>query len=406
MSRALALQVLQKWENGSHFAEDLLRPASASLPERDRAFVRHLVYGVLRNRLLLQHWSRQLRRQKCSARVERLLQLGLLETLLSPAPAAYASVNECVKLAGSAKALVNAVLRRSLRERGELLASVQQLPWETQYSTPAFLIQRWRAHFGEASTCALLKWNQEPAPLTVRWNRLQGPPPTPLPANWKPLPAWTDFYQVDSLPLAELSSGQLYVQDPSTSLATSLLQARPGERILDACAAPGGKTAQLAQSMNNTGQLFASDRDPQRLARLKDNLARLGVQNACLQKGDATRIDSSGEPFDGILLDTPCSNSGVFRRRIDARWRLSEAYFEEVTQLQRRMIESAWQALKPGGRLVYSTCSLDPEENEAVVRTVSETLPGLLAIESRDTKPFREGVDGAYAALLRKAPRD
>jgi len=207
------------------------------------------------------------------------------------------------------------------------------------------------------------------------------------------------------LPTDALDSGHCYIQDPSTAIACQLLDPKPGEKILDACAAPGGKTAYLAQLMQNRGVIIACDRDCERLQSLKDNISRLGATIVRAVRYDWTRHDPPEEilsiaPFDRILLDAPCTNTGVMRRRIDVRWRLGPEDFSRMSNEQLIISRAVFRLLKPGGILVYSTCSLEPEENEKVVRRLRTEVPALALEAQKDSLPFRDGFDGAFAMKL------
>jgi 16S rRNA (cytosine967-C5)-methyltransferase len=213
------------------------------------------------------------------------------------------------------------------------------------------------------------------------------------------------MFHVRSLPGEALDHGLCYAQDPVTLLACDLLGARPGERILDACAAPGGKAAVLAEAMGGEGELVACDSVPARIEVLRANLARLGVPCATVVRHDWA---AGGETvpegtFDRILLDAPCTNSGVLRRRIDARWRLEPSDFTRMAALQETILRALVPLLRPGGVLVYSTCSVDPEENGAVAGKIAGAIPGLELVTEETRLPFRDGTDGAYAARFERA---
>jgi 16S rRNA (cytosine967-C5)-methyltransferase len=216
---------------------------------------------------------------------------------------------------------------------------------------------------------------------------------------------WTSPNMVFELlrhpPLASLGSlqdGWFYVQDPGTLLAVAQLDPRPGETILDLCAAPGGKTTLIAQRMANRGRIVARDNQPERLKRLEENCRRLG----------ATCVDFSATSpeYDRILLDAPCSNTGVLRRRVDLRWRLEPAEIARLAKAQAALLSQAAPTLKPGGTLVYSTCSLEPEENQQVVQSFLETHPAFKLKTERELLPYIEAVDSAYVATLTRLPSD
>jgi 16S rRNA (cytosine967-C5)-methyltransferase len=209
--------------------------------------------------------------------------------------------------------------------------------------------------------------------------------------------------KMEKLPIPWIVSGLCYVQDPSTLMACEMLAPRPGERVLDACAAPGGKTSYLAQLMKNEGRIVACDVSPDRLARMRENLERLSVSNVEVKRADWLQAPPDAKEmgnFDRILLDAPCSNTGVIRRRVDVRWRLKADDFARMTAVQIGLIKNLAALLKPGGTLVYSTCSMEPEENEEVVGRVVQETPELKFGKSRRTLPFRDRMDGAFAAAF------
>jgi len=199
-----------------------------------------------------------------------------------------------------------------------------------------------------------------------------------------------------------LKSGQIYLQDPATRLPIELLAPQPGEKVLDLCAAPGGKTSVIAEQMQNQGRLIAHDPDPARLGRVVENAARLGLSCVTTARTPG-EIDAAG-PYDAILVDAPCSNTGVFRRRVEARWRLTESELTRLADTQRRLLADAARRLKPGGRIVYSTCSLEAADNEDIVAAFLAAHPDFACDSRRLLTPIADGVDGAFAARLRRRP--
>lgn len=408
-SRSLALEVLLEWERGEAFAQDLLERAAAQhkLAHRDAALLQTLVFAVLRNVSLLDCWLDELcDNKRLETRVHWLLRLGAAQLLLLEM-APHAAVNETVDLAqGKARSLVNAVLRRADRERARLLALVARLPLHERCSHPEWLVDRWRKQLGDQPASKLCEWNQLPADTFIRVNRLH---PQPLDDAALAYFTRTDhpgFFGADQPPRDWLMEGKCYVQDPSTALACDLLAPQPGDTVLDACAAPGGKTALLAQLMQNRGRIIASDSNPRRLQRMQQNLERLRVSIAETPLIDWTVSGPSafgGLQFDRILVDAPCSNTGVMRRRVDVRWRLEPWFFQDMTRQQLTILHAMVPMLKPGGTLVYSTCSIDREENEGVVEVLLQQHRGLKLAETRGTLPWKDHVDGAFAAKLVKA---
>jgi 16S rRNA (cytosine967-C5)-methyltransferase len=406
------LQVLLRWrsQRGAHL-EQLI----AECPEHSgrHGFVQNVCYGVARNLRLLDFWIDHLSEggnRRPDHRTRTTLRMGLYE-LMHMETAAHAAVHEAVTLAGKAGAYVNAILRRALRERSSLEEMASGASLAVRCSHPDFLVDRWVEHFGFAQTEALCAWDQQPAPVYVRENDLRVASGSMSSiagtrVEWNLIGGEaTDFRKVEQLPLRELEAGRVYAQDPSTALACCLLAPQAGQRVLDACASPGGKTALLAGMMGNRGQILATDARTSRLGRLRENLDRLGVRIAGVQCVDWGRehgaaLDEFGGAFDRILVDVPCSNSGVLRRRVDARWRINRADFARLGGEQLAILADAARFLAPGGRLVYSTCSVDPEENRGVVDAFLTSSAGWLLEGEKISFPPDSGYDGSYAAAL------
>ena len=406
-ARQTALEGLRLWRKEKRFADSVISGllGKADLAPFDRAFAMELFYGVLKNLTLLDFWIDCLRASHVEATVRDILRLGFHQVFLLKTPE-HAAVHETVALASQKqRPIINGVLRNAIRQRSELLKQADAQPLCVRASHSQFLVERWQQHFGSECTGELCKWNNRPAPTYGRINRIKMdfesflqlyPDSSPLSGN-------PDFVEFNSLPTTALDSGHCYIQDPSTAIACQLLDPQPGERILDACAAPGGKTAYLAQLMQNRGVIIACDRDPGRLEILKDNVSRLGANIVRAVRHDWTREHPpeeilSAAPFDRILLDAPCTNTGVMRRRIDVRWRLRPDDFSRMSNEQLVISRAVLRLLKPGGILVYSTCSLEREENEHVVRRLLAKLPALVLETEKDSFPFRDGFDGAFAA--------
>ena len=408
--RSVALEVLTEWQKTPRFAVEILddwtRRTALSGP--NAAFLHDIVLTTIRNLNLLDHWVGHLTDGKhLDHRTGWVLRVGLCQLYLMGVPS-HAAVNETVSIAGRAGALVNAVLRRAGREQSKLLEQVKEQPLAIVYSHPEFLVRRWIKIMGKTKAEALCEWNQNPAPVFIRMNRLTEESHERM-ARIPGLVPHTeeDFFECASPPREALKQGLCYAQDPGTSVAPKMLGALPGETVLDACAAPGGKTSYIAQMMCNEGRIIACDASAPRLNRLRENLTRLKVRIAQVMQHDflSSAPPPFGDlPFDRILLDVPCSNTGVMRRRVDVRWRLKEEEFAQLAQTQRAIVESALRYLKVGGSLVYSTCSIDPEENQQLVKAVQEAHPELELVESRLVFPPKDQMDGAYAArFLRKA---
>jgi 16S rRNA (cytosine967-C5)-methyltransferase len=406
-ARQIALKALRTWRNGKRFADSIISPslAETSLMRSDRAFALELFYGVLRSLTLLDFWIGCLRASRVESDLRDILRLGLYQLFLLKT-AEHAAVHETVSLAPKRqRTIINAMLRAAARRANELLARADAQPLFVRTSHPQFLVERWQQHFGIEHAEKLCEWNNLPAPVYARVNLLRIDRTEFLRAypESRSVPKHPDFVEVNSLPSDALERGHCYIQDPSTTIACQLLDPKPGERILDACAAPGGKTALIAEQVKNRAFIAACDRDPERLRILKDNVARLGARITHSVRQDWTRDRlpkeiASAAPFDRILVDAPCTNTGVMRRRVDVRWRVRPDDLTRMAKEQFVITRAVIALLNPGGVLVYSTCSLEPEENERVVRRLLAEMPILRLEAETHSLPFRDGFDGAFAA--------
>jgi len=354
--------------------------------------------------------------------MQNLLRLGLYQIFWLDRIPPHAAVHETVEQAKCAgyhtqAGFINAVLRGFLRETDairKILADMKVSQPALGWSHPEWLVEKWRKQFGDEKTRQLLEWNNTPPKTFARINTLKTEA-AKLIERWREESVeydlisrdWTGENRAFELkahpPLHSLGSfrdGWFYVQDPSTLLAPVLLGAQPGETVLDLCAAPGGKTTFIAQQMNNEGKIVAQDVDQPRLKLVKDNCVRLGVTN--VQTIVPSAFESLPATFDRILIDAPCSNTGVMRRRVDLRWRIQSVEIERLHTAQQQLLKQAATKLKPGGVLAYSTCSLEPEENSEVVKHFLAANPNFKLEVERQLLPFEDGVDGAYVAKLKR----
>lgn len=410
-ARAIAVAALKEWRHERQFADAIIQRllVPAELKGPDRAFTIELFYGVLRNLTLLDFWIDHLRSGSLDHDSRDLLRLGFYQLLCLRTPG-HAAVFETVELSGRRnRGLINGVLRTALRRGKELREAGEAKPLAIRFSHPPFLIDRWSRAYGDEAASALCQWDNQPAPVYARVNRLRTNFDDFLTAHptAERLSGREDFVRLAGIPTEALARGECYIQDPSTALSCELLGARPGDAVLDACAAPGGKSGLIAQMMENRGQLFACDRDPSRVETLRDNLERLGVIASVIRqnwKSGELLPPLGAETFDRILLDAPCSNTGVIRRRVDVRWRLTSDNFARMQKEQLKILRALVPLLKPGGVLVYSTCSMEAEENEQVVEQALEEFPLLQLAAQQAVLPFRDRFDGAFAArFLRQA---
>jgi len=418
--REIAIRVLRQRRPLGDFVETLLdrELARHALSSQDRALCQELVYGIVRWQATLD-WlvARKTSARPQNAAISALLRLGLYQLFWLDRIPDHAALHETVELAkrlgfAPRAGFINAVLRGYGREREQTLRALEALKKSdpaTGYSHPSWLVERWQANWGTERSESLLAGNNKPPSTYARLNALKTDA-AKLMARWQQEGVgfverqwdWTGPGSVFEIrnhrSLVELGSfqdGWFYVQDPSTLLAVRQLDPQPGEMILDLCAAPGGKTTLMAQRMGNRGRIVARDNHPERVKLLEENCRRLGA--TCVE------ISSRSSLFDRILIDAPCSNTGVLRRRVDLRWRIQRAEIERLSRDQTTLLSKAAAELKPGGRLVYSTCSLEKEENKGVVETFLENHPNFKLEHERQLLPFVEEVDGAYVASFHRA---
>jgi 16S rRNA (cytosine967-C5)-methyltransferase len=442
-ARAVALEVLQRVEKGGAYA-NLLLPrtlAKSGLDARERALATELVYGTVRSLGTLD-WALSERSNipldKLDPPIRALLRLGayqLLFTRIPPAAACYTAVELAKEVghAGSAR-FVNAVLRRLAREKDRLAyPDLEQDPVRhiaLKYAHPEWLVARWLERLGAEETIALCRANNEVPPLSLRANtirvsrsELAGYFSERGFAVGHHLYAPEAIYlknagEVQNLP--GFAEGLFTVQDESSMLAAHALAPRAGEKVLDACAGPGGKTTHLAALMDNQGEVVALDVHPHKLELVKEAAGRLGLTIIQTLLADARNLppELHGR-FHRVLVDAPCSGTGVLRRRPDLRWHKSPEEIAALPPLQLSILQGAAAAVIPGGVLLYSTCSLEPEENEGVVQAfldrngdfvLEDLRPYLgryLAEESLargylKLYPHKHKVDGFFLARLRR----
>jgi len=409
-ARSLCQKALLEWEKGRVFSDEILHGILEQCPltPADRGLLTELFYGVLRYLRRLDWIIAKLRQGALDPETNNLIRAGLYQIFHLRIPS-HAAVFETVALAGRSRGVVNAVLRRAAREKDALLAALAHEPLGIRESHPDFLVHRWTAQFGAEATEALCRQNNTPSENFFRVNTLKTSVEALLQLH--PDASLVDekrgILKLRKIPADWLSHGWGYVQDPSTLVAPDLLDPQPGERVLDTCAAPGGKTTYLAQKMSGKGAILACDLYESRVSRLRDNAGRLGASSVRVHLIDFLMPPEPGSPlldmpFDKILLDVPCSNTGVIRRRVDVRWRLTEEDFIRMPVQQVALVRRAVPLLKSGGNLVYSTCSLELEENTDVVQAVQREWPELELEEVRQCLPFKDSMDGAFAARFRK----
>jgi len=388
-AREVALEVLLAVERDGAYANLALDAALTRhrLAPRDRALVTELVYGTLRRRntldwALAPHSRRPL--SSLDAAVRNILRLGAYQLLYLEGIPARAACNESVETARrfgftSAAGLVNAVLRHLQRSLPLVFPDAREDPAShlaLYHSHPRWLVAEWLETYGFEETAALLAAGNLPAPFTVRANTLKttpaelarrleaaGVPATP--ARFAPEGLYLEKAAAAENPL--FAAGWYFIQDEAAMLAARALAPSPGALVIDLCSAPGGKTTHLAALMGGGGQILAVDVHPHRLDLLAENCRRLGVANVRGHLADGRSLPGYHARADFVLVDAPCSGLGVLRRRPDLRWRKSPEDMAGLAVLQAELLDEAARCLRPGGVVVYSTCTIRRAENEAQV---------------------------------------
>lgn len=429
-ARAVALAALTNIEKNKAYSGLTLKQAKKQpLSPRDERLVWRLVYGVITYRLGIDYILNQFCRRKIdklSPTLRNILRLACYQLVYLDRIPDFAAVNEAVDMArrsaGKGMAgFVNGVLRNILRNREELFAGLTKNTREyisIFHSHPQWLVDQWIQRWGVDFTSELCEANNKPAPLTIRVNtdKITVDDYLALAAK-KDLEGRRGRYCPDALvfapesPFSQLpgfDEGLFIVQGEASMLPALVLDVNPGDTVLDMCSAPGGKTAQLAQ---RTDSVTAWDLYPSRLKLLRQNAARLGLKNIATFAGDAAKIDTDVR-YDRVLLDAPCSGFGVLRKKPEIKWTRDIADIQELQQLQLQLLHKGCNLLKPGGYLVYSTCTLIEQENEGVVgeilnqradiQAVSINLPELANAGEVTTFPHIHNLDGFFIAKLTK----
>ena len=395
-----------KWTDGSQWSRSAYR----------------LLVGVVRHHTLLLHLLNRFASRPPKATLRGFLLLGIYQLYDAREDAArlpkvvHHTVDlirkNCSEREGK---FANAVLRKIAGSLAQLLQELESdRKWDVLYSHPRWLIERWMGLYGEADTLSLLQWNQRIPQLYAHDFKgvFMQPDGTQLCESLGLHPtSWPDFYEIAKggrEGINRLLEQPLYIQDPSTAIAPSLLGDDLDGNILDACAAPGGKTLLLAKRLGSqNATIYAVDRDDSRIRLIEDNLKRLELTRVKTGVHDwETAQETTGLPevFDYALVDAPCSSTGIIQKHPEIRWRLKPVDFETLPGQQLRILKAVSKVVKPGGKLVYSTCSIDPAENTAVIRAFLETETGAnyRLIQELISLPPQSRHDGVGAALLER----
>ena len=358
-------------------------PSTLLPADETRSFVQDVVFTTFRRLRTLRAVLGKYIKQWPKGEMEALLYIGAAQLLYMPDVPDFAAVNETVDAAKfcenrNVSRLVNAVLRNVIRDRAKILANLETASPDVRESIPRAMYRRWLARYGEDGATKLAQITNEPAETFIA--RKDG--------SFSVLERGKKVIEVEGY-----KEGDFIVQDPATRLAIELIDPHPDESILDMCAAPGGKTIQMFWRGAN---IVACEINPSRRRRLAANLERVGASDIII----APEIPSSDRHFDKILVDAPCSNTGVWRRRPDARWNWSEEKLASLVKLQASLLDLAASRLNPGGTIVYSTCSNEPEENALQIEAFLQRHPSFILSKSLEETPLDTNHDGAFAAAL------
>ncbi len=434
-ARACAFEVIRRVFEQGAYADQALQSQAQALDARDRALAMRLAYGAIQRRLTLDHVLQRLAKRPAE-RLDRpllaALRLGLYELLyLSGAPD-RAVVADCVELAkcghGAGHGLVNAVLRRATREGvAELLGDLREdTPDHSAiaYSHPPWIARMWWQQLGSVEACALMAADNEPGELAVRVNTLLADPSS-LACDLA-VASHTDPELPEALVLdgrfdlhgsSAWREGKVIAQSRAAMLVARTLDPHPGERVLDLCAAPGGKSTHIVALMGDDGEVVAVERNPARAGELRETAQRLKASSIRVEMADAALPRTEGDRFDRVLVDPPCSGLGTLQARPDLRWRLTPAKLEELAQLQAAILAAGAAALRPGGVLVYSTCTISSAENERQIESFLDRNSGFaledVTHEQRShshpdmskailTLPHRHHTAGFFIARMRR----
>jgi 16S rRNA (cytosine967-C5)-methyltransferase len=383
--RAAHAVVLRALSDGA-YADRALHGEARDLEPRDRALAKQLAFGTVQRRLTLDHVIAAHVDRDLEPRVRAALQLGLFQLMFLDGVAPHAAIGEAVELAKPSPGhrLVNAVLRRVQREGVELPSDATPAGAAIRHSHPLWIVELWWDWLGPEATRALLAANNEPAELALRVNPLVDYDLDDV-AGRREGEAIVVDGPFDALAHPGYAAGAFTPQSRASQLVARTVAPAPGERVLDLCAAPGGKTTHLAALMHGEGEVVAVERHPQRARALQATCARMRAANVTVVTADAKDHDGAGS-FDRVLLDPPCSGLGTLRSHPDLRWRTSPEAIDALAVEQDALLRSARRALAPDGTLVYSVCTLSPREERLVTADVQRTFP------------HADGTDGFYIA--------
>ena len=410
--REAALKALAQVDKDGAYLNLAVRDilSASDMAPRDKALCTTLAFGVTKNRLFIDNIIENLstvKLKKLSVWIHNILRIGIFSIKFLDRIPESATVNECVRLArryghGASAGFVNAILRAALKSGDFLPKKTADAEYiSIKYSFPMWLTKMWLSEgYGEEFFAAM---NEEPT-VTVRLNTLLA---SSLSEDFEKNTAtpytytYTGGGSVENTPC--FKEGHIAVQDAASQIAVMALDIKEGMSVLDLCSAPGGKSAFIAQLMNNTGQLISCDIHEHKIELIKNNLSRLGVTNACVLLNDATVFNESFKNgFDRVLADVPCSGLGVLRRKPDIKWTKTQEDNNTLTKIQRSIIDNSALYVKRGGKLLYSTCTVNKAENEDNVKYFLEKHSDFNLVLQRQLLPDKDKTDGFFFAVFER----
>lgn len=435
--RDAALSILMEINQNQAYSNLLLNRTikKYDIDAKDRGLLTELTYGTLQHRLTLDYYLEPFVKGKLDAWVRELLRLSIYQIVYLTKIPPHAVVHEAVeiakrrghkRIAPTVNGILRSILRKGVRPIEDIEDEIERMSIETSH--PSWLIERWVKQFGKEEALAMAHENNHPARMTARVNSLKATVDEALTALSK---EGIDALKGENIPgsLQTLSGslanteafaeGLLTIQDESSMLPVLALDVQPDMKVLDMCAAPGGKTTFIAEKMNDKGEIHAHDLHEHKLALIESNAKRLGIQSISTKSGDSRELDSLYEPasFDRILVDAPCSGLGVIRRKPEIKYNKTEQDLSSLTEIQGQLLDTAYKLIKDDGIIVYSTCTVEYDENEGMVRRFLEkhpdmTMAPLTGLANHDSLAIKDdmlqilpqhfGSDGFFIAAFRK----
>lgn len=435
--RDASLSILMEINQNQAYSNLLLNRTikKYAIDPKDRGLLTELTYGTLQHRLTLDYYLEPFVKGKLDPWVRELLRLSIYQIVYLTKIPPHAVVHEAVEIAkrrghkgisSTVNGILRSVLRKGVRPIEDIADDIERMSIETSH--PIWLIERWVRQFGKEEALAMAHENNHPARMTARVNSLKT---TVDQAISKLANEGIDASKGEVIPgsiqvsggsLANTKAfeeGLLTIQDESSMLPVMALDVKPGMKVLDMCAAPGGKTTFIAEKMNDEGEIYAHDLHEHKLALIESNAERLGIQSIRTKSGDSRELESvyGSASFDRILVDAPCSGLGVIRRKPEIKYNKTAHDVKSLTEIQEQLLDTAYRLIKDDGIIVYSTCTIEHDENEGMVRRFLEKHPDMamspladlidndsLAIKDDmlQVLPQHYGSDGFFVAAFRK----